>query len=359
MIFLILFAVPAVVALGFYLFGGKKITPRELILMLGVQIIVAGISAIVVYCNSTLDVETLNGHVVRKASEHVSCEHDYECNCSESCSTDSDGEESCTQTCMTCYEHSYDVDWAVYTSFSERIEIDREDRQGLDEPPRWTLVKVGEPVSRPHIYTNYIKAAPDSLFRRTAEDVKNAKMPAYPTGVYDYYRYDHLYPIGVNIPDGEVWNSDLAALNDQYGSAKQINILFVPVYNQPHEWYYDLERSWLGGKKNDLIVVASLAPDGAYRWVEIMTWSTEPMVKIALRDALMSQEHLDRLRAIPAISDVVQRYWVRRPMKDFEYLKASVTPTPVEWVICLIVGLLTAFAVAVYCHKNDVFNEEW
>jgi len=80
------------------------------------------------------DVEVWSGEVVNKKKIRMMCEHSYQC----MCVTVSCGKDCSTEICQTCYDHSFDNDWRVFTSMGKwtQFNIDRIDRQGLKEPPR-------------------------------------------------------------------------------------------------------------------------------------------------------------------------------------------------------------------------------
>lgn len=251
MTFLIILIVPLLVAiLAWILLDG--ISWKEFVVHVASQLIVAGVSMAIIYNMDTRDTEIWNGWVVSREQKQVSCSHSYECNCrsEESCSG-SGKDRSCTsrRVCDTCYEHSYDYDWMVYTSNREDIEIDRVDRQGVNTPPRWAAVRLLEPTAVDHTYTSYIKAAPDTLFRHTEVAQKyRATIPKYPLRIYDYYHLNRLVQVGVSVKDRDVWNRGLEVLNSELGSKKQVNIIVV-LTNQPQEWYYALETAWIGGEE--------------------------------------------------------------------------------------------------------------
>lgn len=356
MVFLTLFLVPLVVSLTFYYVGKGQITVQEFLLVqLPGQAVVAGVSTLVIYYASVADVEMWNGRVSGKYRDRVSCGHSYSCNCRTSCSG-SGTSRSCHTVCDTCYEHLFDYDWVVKTSMGDSILIDRIDRQGVREPPRYTVVRIGEPATSKHQYVNYVKASPDSLFRRTESEANKAQVPAYPDGVYDYYRSSGLYPIDVKIPDRQDWDYALSELNADLGVAKQVNVFVVPVLNKPRSYYIDMERAWLGGKKNDVIVVASVNEQLEYQWVEVMSWAKNPMLKIVIRDELTTQKKLDVWQATPLIKAAISQHYVRREMKDFEYLKSSITPSRGAWILSLLCGFFVAVVLGLVCLHNDVFD---
>jgi hypothetical protein len=352
--FLIVLAVPLLVAVASFVFL-DGVSWKEFGLQVLASLVVAGSSAGIVSCANTHDVEVWNGRVAKKWHEHVSCEHSYTCNCrSESC-----GKNCSTTVCDTCYEHSYDVSWRLSTSNGEQLEIDRVSRQGLVEPPRWTTTKVGEPSSVTHSYDNYVKAAPDTLFRHQGLKQKYAaSLPAYPQDVYDYYRINRLVTVGVNVPEGAAaWNTALSEANADLGAPRQANIIVVLVKDKPDDWYYALEESWIGGKKNDVILVVSVDDAMKPQWATVMCWTTNELFKVKLRDDVMNDAVLTRDAVVADLRTNVSQYFVRKPMKDFKYLAASIVPSKVEWIVTLVVGLLIAGGLTWLFETQDVFGD--
>src|SRR3989344_6721208 len=101
------------------------ISLREFAVLVGVVFVFIGFGYFIAKYASTQDQEIWNGRVALKKQERVSCEHSYSCN-PHPCNCDKNGCDTCWD---TCYEHSYDFDWRVYTSNNETVEIDRIDRQ--------------------------------------------------------------------------------------------------------------------------------------------------------------------------------------------------------------------------------------
>lgn len=294
------------------------------------------------------------GRVAEKHSEHVSCEHSYDCNCHQACSG-TGSSRSCSEQCDTCYEHLYDVDWVVTTSNEEHIDIDRADRQGLRTPARWEATRVGEPTAVVHSYDNYVKGAPGTLFRRQGEGASTGIR--YPQAVYDYYRYDRLVTQDVTVRDVASWDQALAELDADVGRTKQANALVVLVKDEPEAWYYRLEEEWVGGKKNDVVLVASVDAEMHPQWAHVMCWTTNELFKVKLRDDVMAHPVLTKDAVVDDMRTNVVSYFERKPMHDFEYLKAEITPTTTEWAISLILGLVAAVGLAILFHTQDVFGE--
>lgn len=352
MVFAALFLVPVIVGLVFFVFFEKEITLKEFIIQMVVQAVVAGVASGILYYKNVDDHEVWNGTVLKKAREEVSCEHSYSCNCV----TVSCGKDCSTTICQTCYDHPFDVDWAVYTTNGERLTIDRINRQGTDKPPRFDKVAVGEPTSLVHRFTNYIKGAPDTLFRHQGllEKFQNA-LPGYPQNVYDYYRLDRLVMVnGASIENPPAWNYQLAALNGKIGRQKQCNIISVFTKNLPQDYYYALEQSWIGGKQNDITVVTNVDNDGKIQWVGIMAWTKNELFKVKLRDDLMELGTIDKDKYFQTVEQDINKYFVRKHMSDFEYLRASIKPSKNEWIISMLISLLIGIGLSIFFYKVDI-----
>jgi hypothetical protein len=354
MVFLAFFIIPALVAAGGWMLT-NKITLKEFLIQNAVQAALIGVMTYFMLSSNTADEEIWNGRVVRKYSQHVSCEHSYSCNCRESCSG-SGKNRSCSTTCDTCYDHSYDIDWNVEDSTGFSWKINRIDRRGTGKPPRWESTQMSEPTSHTHSYTNYIKGSPDSLFQRhgLVEKFKSA-LPAYPLGIYDYWKLDRVVAMVTSFPDTADWNRDLAQLNSRIGQAHQANALIVVVKNMPRDYFYALEQHWLGGKKNDVIPVISVDDDNKIQWVEVMALSNEDF-KVKLKDAIVDTKVLSREGVMSALKTNVETSFTRRPMKDFEYLKANVQPTFAQWITGFVIGLIVAVSLSVYLYETDTLE---
>ena len=342
------FIIPILFLAGAFIIT-RKVCWKEGLLGIAIQLVVASVSTFICYKQNVEDVEVLNTYVVDKKKERVSCEHSYSCNCRSE--TTGSGKNKTTRTvCDTCYEHPYDYDWSVYTTLN-KFRIHRIDRRGVKEPPRWSQVKIFEPVAILHEYDNYIKAAPGTLFRYQGQ--QKYEIPKYPDNVYDYYHLDRLVLVnGAKVEDAKLWNFSLEELNSYIGPKKQANIVVVIVNDYPREYFYALNQAWLGGKKNDVIVVV-----GTEGWIEIMAWAVDPLFQVRLRDALLNKQ-IDPNVMIPIIAEEVMASYVRKPMEDFAYLKSSITPTLTQWIVTLLVGTVVSVILTIIFVKIELFGNE-
>lgn len=350
-------AIPLLIA-GLSLVLFKKISWKEFLIQVFVSIAIVSISVLIIYISNVGDTEIWSGRVTTKDKEWTPCTHSYQCRCRTETSCSGSGKDrSCTshEVCDTCYEHTNDWDWVVRTSNKETIYIDRVDRQGAYTPPRWAAVQINEPTAQPHHYTNYIKAAPDSLFRHQGLTTKYAgKLPPYPGKVHDYYHINRLVTQGVSV-DNTPWNQGLMNINADIGAKKQVNMIVVLTNLEP-EWFYALEEAWVGGKKNDAILVIGVDPDaGKQRWANVMAWTTDKALETKLSSEIMSQPNLDAESTLGVFRKVVEENYKRKPMADFAYLKASIQPSGTQYIIAVIINIIIAILLTLAFHFK-VFN---
>lgn len=352
--FLIVVGVCTVIPVAAFVFL-KGVNWKEFGCILLANLIVAGCSAGITSCASKHDTEILSGRVTGKSRDKVSCSHSYDCN-PYPCNCDSKGR--CSTCYHTCYEHSYDVDWDVQTTVGG-FTIDRVDRQGLDKPPRWAATVIGEPVVNDHSYENFVKASPGTLFRHQGLMEKYAQtLPDNPQNIYDYWHLNRLVTVGVTpLEPATDWNNALMELNADLGASKQANIIVVLVKNVPDDWYYALEEKWIGGKKNDVVLVASVDDNMKPQWATVMCWTTNELFKVKLRDDVMNDPQLTKDAVMQDLRTNVTQYFQRKPMHDFQYLEAEMQPSTTAWVVTLIIALLVSIGLTVFFEFNDVFDD--
>jgi hypothetical protein len=142
------------------------------------------------------------------------------------------------------------------------------------------------------------------------------------------------------------WSDDLSALNADIGRAKQVNMIVVLTKQPSENWFYALEETWVGGKKNDVTLVVSVDDGMKPRWVNVMAWATDNTFKVKLRDAVMGAGQVSRGSVLAALRQNVSDHFRRKPMAEFEYLKASMVLSSLQWVICLLIGVAVALGLA-------------
>lgn len=348
---LALLALPTIWIIASKFIFKYEISFKEILIQFGITFVFVVGAYELSKASLTSDTQILNGQVMSKDRERVSCSHSYSCNCR----TDSKGNTSCD----TCYEHSYDVDWNVRTNVGN-FTIDRINRQGTKEPPRWSAVTIGEPVALEDSFKNYIKGAPLSIFNQ--EDVKlttkfQSMIPGYPR-VFDYYHVNRVVSMGVPLVNPNLLNDKLADSLKILGPNKQANITFVFVKTDDQSYRYALERAWLGGKKNDIIIVIGVTDYPKISWVDTITLgknANNTMLQVKLRDDLMALQTVDNYDNIMAIVNKdVGGNFNRKHMKDYAYLDDEIQPSMTTMIVIFILTVLCNIGLTIFFFKNEV-----
>jgi hypothetical protein len=206
-----------------------------------ISIIFSVVCTLVVLFSGKFNTEILNGKVVGKEQVQVRCEHSYEV-----CSGTGNN-----RVCTTYYEHNWDYDWMVRTTVGD-IRISRVDRQGTEEPPRFSKVVVGEHVAMKNSYLDYLKGVDSSLFYRKNYRVDpdlQKLVPNYPS-VYDYYRSKPVIFRGVsaNKATQEAYNLQMRNVLKEIGGSKQVNIVVV-IANTDRAEFQNAQTRFLDTKR--------------------------------------------------------------------------------------------------------------
>lgn len=342
-------------------------------LEMGVQVALAGIVAICIWnvgkYQQMSDTELWNGEVIAKAPHKEDCPWGWtrfkdgfcrhyrtrQVKTGETCTTDNKGRRSCTPTYTTEYNYDFpwEQNWYVNTNIG-RWEIARADRQGATMPQRWDIVYIGDPVTKPNDYINYVKAASSSLFNKDARYAEKFIdiIPEYPLNIYDYYHVDRVLPVGVEIADLRQWNDDLADVLKKLGPEKQANVVVI-LNDQTLAFANGTIAAWQGGKKNDILVF--IGTDGTnIEWAHIHSWSKNDLFNIQLRDRIRELPALDREAVMAAISEVAMKQFERRPMAEFEYLEDEIEPSANFLIFAFIFTLILSCGVTFLMHRIDL-----
>lgn len=305
-----------------------------------------GIGAIVLLIGSmmaTSDYEILNGKVLNKTRVHDYWEESYDC----FCTTNSDG----IQSCQTCYRDHYTVDWDVKCSTGNVgiKRLDWESRRVYNEPDPLPYKKAykGEFCATTKSFKNYIKAAGNSLFNLDNNlDYSEYSVPAYPE-VHSYYKVNRVFGFGkLNKELNDILNSTLRTL----GATKQANIVLIGS-NYDEEYRYAVEQKWLGGKKNDVIVLVGINGK-LIDWVDTITLGSNlgnELMTVKMHDDIMSLKKVSKDIA-GVITGTIERYFDRKPMQEFEYLKDDIKPS--IWLIILSILLCISCNVGIFFYFN-------
>ena len=230
------------------------------------------------------------------------------------------------------------------------------------DPADYTAAYVGEPCSDARGYTNYIKAVPDSLFNMEASEFEqfDSLIPSYPE-VYGKYHVDHVITMGMgaNVPIRD-WNNYLAGKLKKLGPASQANIIVILVNTADITYRHALEAAWLGGKKNDVIVMAGVTEYPKIDWVDTITLGQNAdngLLTVKIRDELTALGTIESGQAvIDTVATNVAQHFDRKPMADFEYLKDDIEPATWVVITAFILAFLLSAGLTWAFHVYDPFG---
>lgn len=351
----VLLLVPCLIGLYGLFFSHGKIVWQEFLIQEGAVILVVGIGYAIAYFGQTSDKEIWSGTIARKWQGTEHCCHSYPCNCRQVCSG-SGKNKSCSEVCDTCYRHYEDTTWNATTSNNETAYYNGCNSPYSSEPSRYRAIQLGEPTAIEHSYTNYIKGNPDTIIKRTGVAQRFAgSIPKYPE-VYDWYRAQRIVPVGVNFPNLREANEALGQINAELGAMKKINIILV-VTNQQDQMYLEaIREAWLGGKKNDVIVVIGAPNWPEISWAGVISWSKAEDMKVSIRNRLLDLKTIDQYQVLKIIYEECKSGFVHRHNSDFEYLESTMTPPTWALWFLFILGCAIAGGLEIYFWQNDPFE---
>lgn len=342
-----IFALPLIVT-AITIYYKKKFDLKEAAVQLFASWAIGAIVLLLGSMMATSDYEIWNGQVYDKTRVQDYWLETYECNCV----TTGSGKNE-TTTCDTCYRDHYTVDWDVKCSVGNvKIKsLDSEYKSVYKKPDPTAYKKAfkGEFCATSHSYTNYIKAADHSLFNLDNNlNYEEYEVPNYPR-IHSYYKVNRVFGFGkINKKLNELLNSELRTL----GPTKQANIILIGTkYDEGYR--YAVEQKWLGGKKNDVIVLVGI--DGiSIDWVDTITLGSNlgnELMTVKMHDDIMALKLVSEDIA-GVVTDTIAKHFDRKPMQEFEYLKDDIQPS--IWLIILSIVLCVSCNIGIFFYfKNN------
>ncbi len=350
----VLLLVPVVTGVIGFRRGKRRITPGEMGLQIALVAALMYGGYHVARWTGVQDYEIWNGRIAKKTSGVGGCCHSYPCNCRQECSTDDEGNSSCVEVCDTCYEHSYDDTYSAYSTNDERVYHSGCHPPGSGSPVAYQDIRIGEPTAWEHRFTNYVRAAPDALIQRDPSYRRfAAQIPDYPR--VRGWKADRFLFVGIDPPVG-AWRSDLAEVNADLGAPHQVNVVVVVVAEADPAYFDALRAAWLGGKKNDVVLVVGAPAFPELAWARVMAWhrpmGAEDELIGALTHRIETLGTFDGGKILAILRDQISRSYVRRPFAEFAYLMAQARPTPLGMLALVLIGLLSSGAIQYAFARN-------
>ena len=313
---------------------------------------------------ATADTEIWNGQVTDKRVVDGKYVRTYQCRC-RTVSSGSGSNRTTRTVCDTCYEDRYTRKYQGFSTvgnwtFDSIDTTSRSRRNSFGPPASYVNCRIGEPASREYGYTNYIRAVPESLFNREAglnlEQFADM-IPTYPE-VYGFYKINRVLPVGVNMPNAGAINSQLNEALRTLGPDKEANIIVVVVNTDNPSYRYALEEAWIGGKKNDVIVIVGAPNFPQISWVDTITLGNNAgnsLMTVTMRDTLLNHGTIDNVFAEHIIR-TIRELFDRKAMEDFAYLKDEIDPPTWVVIVSLILGIGGSLGLTLLFHFNEFFG---
>jgi hypothetical protein len=221
------------------------------------------------------------------------------------------------------------------------------------------------PASVEKPFVNYLKAS--ESVQKVSGFVSQYKsiLRPYPTVSNNGYGSIDLYRVidaGANAPKG--WKDsvdhqlDLALIS--LGALKQANILVYLVGTSDLKAAYAIKENWVGGKKNDIIVIIGASHFPKIDFVHVLAWTDVELFKIELRDRVMN---LKELTDGKALADTITSQIIKSPetggfkrlkMASLEYLIGDIKLPMWCQILIVLIGLGTSYGISVFLVKNDI-----
>lgn len=318
--------------------GRFHVTLKELIISMGINIGVAlfcGMLIEVGKVSRTSDYTYVSGKVTKKYSDEVSCEHSYSV-----CTTTGK-----VTTCVTHYHHSYDIDWVVETTVG-RFYIDRLSSRGLEEPPRFTKVEIGELATASQSFRNYLLIDKNNLLV-TKGNKTDVKFPE----TYDYYRYNYF---------NNHTKYDIKGLNDLVGS-KVANTGIIPFIiitkGKSIEYSNDVLNTLTTGKINSLIIIYNIDKDNNITWSKVGTYASgnknEEMIS-TLEYMTLGNKLTPEL--IGAQMDYAVKHFKRVDIEEFSYMMDTYDVPLFLDIFFILIGIVVSLVTHKCMKENGETN---
>jgi len=259
--------------------------------------------------------------------------------------------------CKTDLGQYFDIDENKFNYFVKQFGLkkavpgrrttgERSSRMLEGDPNDYLAVNVNrwiEPVTTTKRFENRIKAAP-SVFSFIKVPTNIVVFPYPKNG--DPFVSDRL----LGVAKGQISQLKFDQLNSELGPRKLVNLVIVG-YRDTDSMQAEYQKAaWVGGKKNDLLLLYSLdSRTGKTQWSRVFGWTESELCKRNLEMILLNNPiNDDILELIRA--EVTQNYTLKDWSK-FDYL--TIEPRTSHYVWYFILMILTQGGLYWFFHVNE------
>lgn len=272
----------------------------------------------------------------------------------------------------TSNSEEQDIEKQDYTNASSRfgsskVEISRSDKVSHNDGDKYVVYPTQIiPTSVEHLYTNYVTAAKNNVIHTKVpkEEItqleNSGKLVKYPEiylGEYGESKLNRVInttnavPGALNIHDS-ITREKLNLISSKIGSYKQVNPI-IYITDEDSSFKYALEQYWNKAKKNDVVLILGInKSSGVIEWSDCIAWTNNTDFEVDCKNKFQGLKVNDP-SVLNIFEDLIQREYIRKPMKEFEYLKENIT---LEWYYQLLIilgNIALTFGISLYTMKNN------
>jgi hypothetical protein len=118
-----------------------------------------------------------------------------------------------------------------------------------------------------------------------------------------------------------------------------VNIILILTRESDPLFLEAIREAWYGGEKNEFIVVVGMPSYPAIAWSGVISWTRQEALKARVRDRINALGTFNGVQVLSLVRTEVHTGYVRRPMKDFEYLHDTTIPPVWSLILIWVVGI--------------------
>ena len=242
------------------------------------------------------------------------------------------------------------------------VDIRRFDQVSFGDGDKYVSIpNIVIPTSVSHTYENLVKAVKSNVIHTKVpqasinQALKAGTLKDYPTRYKDKYGAPKLNRF-IDVT-GKVSADYLNPLNDMsiaIGQQKQGNPI-IYVVNEPRSFTDVISQHWAKGKKNDITLVIGIDDTGLIIWSDVITYTNNTDFIVDMQNGFIDLNmNTDSAKVLETYKKYIHSSYVRKPMKEFAYLKDNIT---LEWywqvLIFLMNAALTTFITWKFLNNYD------
>jgi len=187
------------------------------------------------------------------------------------------------------------------------------------------------PTSVGHTYENLVAAANDNVIHTKVPKsdirmlVKEGKLREYPVLYKGAYGETILNRIIDTTGLSKIDIAKFQNLATNVGRTKQANPI-IYITKEDSSFKDALSQYWNMGKKNDVTLVLGVNDDGIIVWSDVICFTNNTDFIVDMQSDFEDKKLNNDL--LPIIEKNINKSFIRKPMKEFEYLKENIT---LEW----------------------------